>query len=216
MLNETPLGVMLEDLGTQLADQALALRPARKLSGAEVVTIVKHMARSGFALGVSHGPKKPDDTVAMMVIRGAARREDRGTFGRLIGSFAAATGKPQLVKLGGERSVVIMPSSTPKQSWAWWSEKNDLVLAAQPRGNDRRGAERIIEVLDGKRPSAVGHPIHVELAKGKGPFQPIGLGFIVPVELPPPAAASMKTTLDRLGLRGIQRIEYQWGLEGDR
>ena len=25
----------------------------------------------------------------------------------------------------------------------------------------------------------------------------------------------MKTTLDRLGLRGIQRIEYQWGLEGD-
>ena len=122
----------------------------------------------------------------MMVIRGASRREVRAPFGRLIGSFIGAAGKPQQVKMGGERSVVIMPGATPKQSWAWWSEKNDLVLAAQPAsGKDRRGAERVIEVLDGKRPSAVEHPIQVELAKAKGDFQPVGLGFLVPVELPP-------------------------------
>jgi len=117
--------------------------------------------------------------------------------------------------MGGERSVVLMPGATPKQAWAWWSEKNDLVFAAQPTSDkERRGAERVIEVLDGKRPSAVTHPIHVELAKEKGPFQPVGLGFVVPIELPP-EAAEMKTTLDRLGLRSIRRIEYQWGLEGD-
>ena len=215
MLNETPLGLMLEDLGTQLADKALALRPEQKLSGAEVVTVVKHMARSGFAFGVTHAPQKPDDGVVMLVIRGATRREARGPFARLIGSFVGAAGKQQVVKMGGERSVVNVPGATPKQSWAWWSEKNDLVVAAQPSsGKDRRGAERIIEVLDGKRPGAVGHPIHVELSKGKGPFRPVGLGFMVPIELPP-EAASMKTTLEHLGLRGVQRIEYQWGLEGD-
>ncbi len=215
MLNETPLGLMLEDLGTQLADKALALRPGRLLSGAEIVAIVKHMARSGFAVGICHGPQKPDDAVAMMVIRGATRRETRGTFGRLMGTLAGAASKPQIVKMGGERSVVSVPGATPKQSWAWWSEKNDLVVAAQPTsGKDRRGAEQIIEVLDGKRPGAVGHPIYLELVKAKGPFQPVGLGFLVPIELPPDAA-SLKTTLDGLGLRGIQRIEYQWGLEGD-
>ena len=118
--------------------------------------------------------------------------------------------------MGGERSVVIVPGATPKQSWAWWSEKNDLVLAAQPSsGKDRRGAERVIEVLDGKRPGAVGHPIHAELAKGKGTFQPVGLGFMVPIELSPDAA-SMKTFLDGLGLRGIQSDRIPVGAGGGR
>ena len=149
----------------------------------------------------------------MMVIRGGSRREARATFGGLIRALSGATGKPQSVKMGGERSVVIMPGATPKQSWAWWAERNDLVLAAKPTSTkDRRGAERVIEVLDRKRPGAVEHPILAELAKGKGPFQPVGHGFFVPFELPSDAA-EMKRTLDRLGLGGIQRIEYQWGLE---
>ena len=59
MLNETPLGAMLEDLGTQIADKALGLRPAPKLSGAEVITIIKHMAHSGFVVAVPMCRRSP-------------------------------------------------------------------------------------------------------------------------------------------------------------
>src|SRR6185437_13363201 len=53
MLNETPLGAMLEDLGTQFLDKLLAKLPNRKMNGADAVGLVKHVAQHGYALGIT-------------------------------------------------------------------------------------------------------------------------------------------------------------------
>ena len=42
MLNETPLGAMLEEVTSQLLDKILTFFPDHKLSGPEIVTLTKH------------------------------------------------------------------------------------------------------------------------------------------------------------------------------
>src|SRR5207253_630290 len=62
MLNETPLGEMLGLVAAQLLDKALAFSPEHKLSGAEIITLAKHAARSGWVLAYNANPKGPDFT----------------------------------------------------------------------------------------------------------------------------------------------------------
>ncbi len=57
ILNETPLGEMLEDMTAQVAEKALLQSPNRKLNGVDVVTIIKHLAKAGFVLSY-HTPEK--------------------------------------------------------------------------------------------------------------------------------------------------------------
>ncbi len=58
ILTETPLGDMLEDMTAQLAEKALAARPNRKLTGPDIVTIVKHMATGGFVIADNAPPNQ--------------------------------------------------------------------------------------------------------------------------------------------------------------
>ena len=43
MLNETPLGTMLEEVASQLLDKVLTFVPNHKLSGSEIVALTKRM-----------------------------------------------------------------------------------------------------------------------------------------------------------------------------
>ena len=52
MLNETPLGVMLEEVCGQLLDKAMTFLPNRRLSGSEIVSLVKGAARSGWVFAL--------------------------------------------------------------------------------------------------------------------------------------------------------------------
>ncbi len=65
-------------------------------------------------------------------------------------------------------------------------------------------------MIDGKRPSAVDHPIRAALAKPDKDFQSAARGFFDMSVLPPlpPAAA-------QLGLDGFKRIELEWGFQDD-
>ncbi len=49
LLNDLPLGVMLEEVAGQLLDRALSFSSNRKLTGPEAVTLIKHVAKSGGA-----------------------------------------------------------------------------------------------------------------------------------------------------------------------
>ena len=52
LLNDLPLGVMLEEVAGQLLDKALSFSPNRRLTGPEAVTLIKHVAKSGGAAAV--------------------------------------------------------------------------------------------------------------------------------------------------------------------
>ena len=86
----------------------------------------------------------------------------------------------------------------------WWFEKGDLILT----GNDK--VDEILAVIDGKRPSAVNHPMRAELAKPESGFEPVAAGFLDMAGLPPlpPEAA-------KLGLDGAKRIDVRWGFQDD-
>ena len=87
LLNETSLGAMLEDLTAQLGDQALALTPNRKLNGADVLAIIKHMAKSGFVLAVN-APEKGTVSPSDSACSSSAARPENSCAGRSAGSWA--------------------------------------------------------------------------------------------------------------------------------
>ena len=61
---------MLEEVAAQLLDRGLDSLPNRKLSGAEVVTLVKHMARKGWVLALNANQKGANPFVGTCVLRG--------------------------------------------------------------------------------------------------------------------------------------------------
>lgn len=205
MLNETPLGLMLEDVGTQFVDQTLAKFPDRRLTGAEVVSLVKLALHSGFAFG-ANGKKESDAPASVvLVLRGAARKEVRTPVSKTLLSFAGKAGKPKLATKG-ERSIAVMPTDTRAEGWAWWAEKDDVVVVL----DKPETADVVIEVLDGKRPSATEQPTRAALANADNGFVPVGLAFVDLAYVSAPNGASDKV---KEQLAGVQRVDYRWGFQ---
>jgi hypothetical protein len=213
MLNDTSLGAMLEDMTTQLADRALASSPNRKLSGADVLAIIKHIAKHGFVFAVNLIKPEGDGSadVGVLVFKGAAAREVRTPFSRWIGTMMGEA-KPQLVKKGS-RSIVSVPPAPGGDAWSWWTEGNDLVLAA-----GKKADELVAAVLDGQRPSAVEHTIRTELARTEGGFNPLGIFFMDPSAAPKAGAGPTVKTVqffEQFGALGLNRIDCRWGFQDD-
>ena len=103
MLNQTPLGVMLEEVAAQLLDKALEGVPNRKLSGAEIVTLVKLMARKGWVLALNANLTGPNPFVGTLVLRGAAAKdkEIKSITSRLIGTLMGPEPKPRIERKAG-------------------------------------------------------------------------------------------------------------------
>ena len=145
LLNETKLGVLLEDLasqGLELAQQSVA--PAKRIKGAEVVALLKIMARQGFVFAVSG--KVPNDSRVILVLRRADRPEVRRLFaaGSAVSSVRDENRQAALPPIRkGARTL-----NPLGKDGTWWFEKGDLILT----GNDK--VDEILAVIDGKRPSA--------------------------------------------------------------
>ena len=153
VLNETSTGAMLKDLVAQLADRTLSSPSGKTLTGDELVMLVEHAFRAGFALGVNRPPGQPKPSSIGLVLRGAARGKVRELLGRLIDAGNAPNAKVEAVGLPGDRRILVVGNSR-SPSFAWWSEGDDLAfnLMALP------GADAMVEALDGRRPSAVEDP----------------------------------------------------------
>ncbi len=143
MLYDTPLGGMLEEVSAQLLDKGLSSVPDMKMTGAEIVTLVKNTAQSGFVMALHIDPKAkdPNDTlVGTFVLRGAASKPLRPISSRLMGRLMGPAAKPKIEFREG-RAVVSVPhqSGSGSTAWAWWAEKIDLVLSHEfsegSRGN---------------------------------------------------------------------------------
>ena len=102
-----------------------------------------------------------------------------------------------------------MPGTGPL-SWVWWPEKTDLVFGLP----FPLASEGVIAAIDGKVPSVVDHPIAQELRKSAGTFQPVCVAFIDTAGSPT-LPAGLDTLVNNVKQAGINRLDYQWGFDGE-
>ncbi len=215
MLNETTLGEVLEAVSEQLLEKAVSFFPDHRLSGKEIVTLVKHSARAGWVVALNADSKARLGYRGTFVLRGGASKDNRGLSSRLMGWFMAAS-KPRVEEKAG-RQLVIVPeagaqaNATNTGGWAWWAEQNDLVVGFL----DPKSAEATIAVLDGKAPSAVDHALIKDLAKPEGKFEPVCFGFVDPA-VATGSSSQLATRLQGIKANwGADRVDLQWGFEGE-
>ncbi len=218
MLNQTPLGVMLEEVAAQLLDKPLDSLPNRKLTGAEIVSLVKLMARKGWVLALNANLTGSNPFVGTFVLRGAASAKDKeikSITSRLIGTLMGPDPKPRIERKAGRVLVVVPRGPTPEGGWVWWPEKEDLVIGFVLPSN----SDAIIAALDGKAPSAADHAILKELARPEGSFVPLMTAIVDPTT--PPAAPGVP--LPKIAVffqqlkssTGLSRLDYRWGFDDD-
>jgi hypothetical protein len=217
MLTGTPLGGMLEEVSAQLLDKALTFFPNRRLNGAEVVTLFKHAAKSGWVLAINANPKGPDALRGTFVLRGGVSKELMPITSRAMGWLMGNDAKYR-IEPRENRTLVIVPPGGQGASvgldagWAWWPEKKtDLVVGfLSPSSTDA-----IIATLDGKSPSAVDHALVQELKKTEGTFEPVCIA-LAETALCPESSARLVGTLRRLHAeRGVNRIDLRWGFDAE-
>ena len=169
MLNETPLGEMLEAVATQLTDKALASinSPNRKVGAArpcgdrQAPRTQRLCLRGELHREGQRAERRPRNGRCP----GRAGRGIRQPFSRLMGTLIG-TSKPLVVKKAG-RNVIVVPIRRPKkkdETWAWWAEGDDLVVADIGKQTE----DAIMAVIDGKTPNAVDNPTRHELAGTEG------------------------------------------------
>ncbi len=218
MLNQTPLGVMLEEVAAQLLDRGLDSLPNRKLSGAEIVTLIKHMARKGWVLALNANQKGANPFVGTCVLRGATAPKDKeikSIASRLMGMLMGADAKPKIERKAGRVLVAVPTGSTADAGWAWWPEKDDLIIGfMQPSSSDA-----IISVIDGKTPSAADHPVLKDLAKQEGSFLPLMKAVVDPttaLHATGGPTSKMEEFFEQFKSKtGVTRLDYRWGFDDD-
>ncbi|MCA1685339.1 MAG: hypothetical protein LC745_05025, partial [Planctomycetia bacterium] len=216
MLNETSLGVMLEDMTAQLADHALMTFPNRKLNGADVVAMVKHMAKAGFAIGINTPEKTAGGgDLLTLVVRGGAGKNARGPFARLLGTMMGANKTTKLMKAG--RNIVVVGDPAKGQSaFAWWAEQNDDLVVVLGEGAENA----VTAIADGKTHNAVENAVRTELARAEGGFLPVFQLFFDTAGSPS-APRSPWTSAFFLDLSTFTkkylgtRLDYRWGFQDD-
>ena len=144
MLYDTPLGGMLEEVCTQLLDKGLSSVPDMKFTGAEIVSLVKNTARSGFVMALHIDPKAKEvnDTLrGTFVLRGAASKPIRGISARLMGWVMGAEAKPKIEFREGRsrgvryRSVGLHPIRAGlggPRKMTWWLSPTSRWLPRRP------------------------------------------------------------------------------------
>jgi len=208
ILTETTTGEMLDAMAVQLADKALSYRPNHKVGGSDLVGLFKMMFRLGFAAGVSSDAKGGTPPSATLVVRGAAAKEHRQAFSRLIGTMTGDL-KSILVKKGGRSVVVVGDKQNP---WVWWGEGNDVVFCLSDPGQ----GDSVIAALEGKRPSLAGDPLREDLLREDGAFTPVTALFVDAAGFPEQADDAVATFFKQVKqVAGLDRIDVRWGFQDD-
>jgi prepilin-type processing-associated H-X9-DG protein len=198
LLNDTSLGALLEDIAGHAVELAQQSIPAdKRVVAADYLSLLKHAARNGLALGVFG--RGPDNIHVVVVIRNGSRPE----IARLLDLLAAAgpgqpEQKPEPAQKNG-RTVHALG-----KDMVWWIEQGDLILV------DSTSFDTILGVIESKQPSALIHPLRAALTQPKDGLEPLAYGFVDLAALPPVPAEGVK-----LGLDGVKRVELQWGFQDE-
>ncbi len=156
MLSDTPLGVMMEQVSTQLLEKALTLYPNHRLSGAEMVSLIKQSAQKGWVLAIHADPKGAEGSLrGTLVVRKGAGKELKVLSAHTIGWMMGDV-KPKVDHKSGRTLAVVpaaaagAPAAGPAGGWVWWAEKDDLAISF-PGSASRRACHRRPRWKNGNR-----------------------------------------------------------------
>ena len=208
ILNETPTGAMLEEVAIQVLER---WNPRAKENGRvwaeQVVTIVKHLARSGFALGVFNNPVDPKKGAAVVIVRDAYKdKAARAVMSDFFRQLNAPNTKPQAVVRAGHK--VITGTDARGKAFTWWvddSKKDDILLMFEKPEQ----ADIVLETLDGKRPSALKHPRRAALLQPDGKFTPTGVAILEPIVF------ADNPSFEKVGLANLATFDFRWGFQDE-
>ena len=159
--------------------------------------MIEHLAAKGFVVGYCGSFNPPEPRAAAVVIRGAAKNP---VFKRIVATIPPLNEpNAQKVETPGGRKV-LQAAGPPIR---WWYEKDDVIFSFAPPG----APDPIVDVLEGKAPSALKNPVREALTRSEGRDVPVGLMF-VDFEALPPLPAQAKD----LGLDAIKRVEGRLAL----
>jgi prepilin-type processing-associated H-X9-DG protein len=198
LLNETKFGALVEDLGTQALEQAIAAGPEKgRPKTSDVTGGLKALVRDGFVIGMAGNPPQPP--VGVFAVRNAAKN---GIL-NIVRLIDAEGGKTPKTERRGSRTVTLQGEGP--QASAWWLEGDDLVrlFAGAAAYNE------VVAAIEGKAPNAATNAIRNEGMKAEPGFEPVGTAFfdISKIPMPPDAARS--------GLDGLKRIDYRVGFQDE-
>ncbi len=208
VLNDTTTGAMLEDILSQMfsAQVAKLAPPGATIDKQYGVSLIKHLARSGFVLGLSKNAKSKNGMTGTVVVRGALRPDSKALFAQFIRGISATGVKNEKLAKPGNRDVIaIMKADMTLQGYWWVENKEDLVIADD--------ADAVIAALDGKSPSAADLPARNDLLKAEGGLDPLGAAWL-DVEGLPAVPPIVTDSLKKFGLDGVKRVEYRVGTRG--
>ncbi len=209
ILNDTPTGVMLEDVLAQLINQTAVKDSGLKVNGTESVALLKHMAKNGFVAALWDVGEQRIGTI--VVVRGAFKNKElRSAIARLLGGLADPKVKARSVDVDGHKVIVAKtPSGGAVGYWVDDARKEDLILL--PNLFNESGvvqvAGQVFSTLDGKTPSARDNPTRMALDKEEDGFVSVGHGFISLGLLPPIPAPPA------LGLQALKGMDFRWGFQ---
>ena len=220
ILTETPTGEMLEAVGSQLLDKGLSFLPGHKLSGADLMALMEHAVKHGFAMGIvrdpSAAPGSPGFASGTIVIRGAAGKEARGLWSRAMGALMTG-GKPQLDSRKG-RTLVVVPQLRPggaevkEQGKCWWAEKEDLVLSWSPPVGPPTASCSAARQPGFQPPSIIPSSRRCSRA---GNFEPVGIAFVDFEHVPQAQDPSSQMLRSAFESGGVKRVGLRFGLDDD-
>ena len=181
--------------------------PIVSMSGKELNHLLRHLAKSGFALGINRAGGVGSPRCFGVVIRGGAKADVRAVADRLLRSSAGPMARVRDIQKPGGRAVHRL-SLSPEDMIDWWFEGDDLVVSLVVQN----GVDVMIDALDGRVQSASAIPTRQALLHSEDVrrFEPVGLAYFDMAALPPlpPEAVS-------LGLDRIKRFDYRFGFEDD-
>jgi Protein of unknown function (DUF1559) len=200
LISETKFGPLVEDMAIQAIDAYQEIFPTEvRVKGVDAVEVFKRIARNGFVVAVFGKPR--EGWRYLVVLRQCDRPEIRAA----LKSLAAIQGRE------AEGNIEAGPIEKAGRTLhrfgsgqVWWVEKGDLILTGLSE------ADEILEVIDGRRPSAIGHPVRAELFKEERAVDPVAAAFIDAAVLGFLSGESVQ-----LGLGGLKRLELKWGFDQD-
>jgi Protein of unknown function (DUF1559) len=207
LLNETTTGAMYEAMLPRAFDSLLSKQSDVSLNGKELTAVLRHVAKSGFAVGINRTGGTGAPRCFCLVMRGGAKGDFQKLAERVLRGGAGPRAPVRDIQKSGGRTIHQLARS-PAGTIAWWSEGDDLVVSLVAEN----GADVIIEALDGRAANAIAHPNRRALLQSEDMrgFEPVGLAYFDMAALPPLPPEAVGLGLDR-----IKRFDYRWGFQGD-
>ena len=202
ILAETPTGAMLGKLLRRVVAVVSERGGPMPIAAPDLIAIAEHAMKQGFAVGVVRPPDSPKPTVLTLVVRGAGGGPIQTTLAKLLDTMRGPRAQAPKVNVAGRQVTVVEGGPTPPI--AWWFEGADLVVSLA----GQEGAAQTIAALEGRVPNAVNHELRRTLAQREGAFEPFGWAYFDMAALPP-----LPPDAIALGLGGLKRVEYRWGIE---